>query len=143
MTELQNVVWLNYDTYRHIANCECEKAQMSSNILIQRICDFCGNEFTARTTVTKYCQHRCASMAYKARTRNSKIKTSNFETVKSVSIPIAAVQAKDFLKVEEVCGLLGISRSTVSRAIKENRLNAVRFGRRIVIKRTDVDRLFS
>lgn len=116
---------------------------MSSNISIQRTCEFCGNEFTARTTVTKYCQHRCASMAYKARTRNSKIKKSNFETVKSVSIPIAAVQAKDFLKVEEVCGLLGISRSTVSRAIKENRLNAVRFGRRIVIKRTDIDRLFS
>ena len=137
------MVWTNYDTYRHIANQSRAKATMSSNISIQRICEFCGNEFTARTTVTKYCQHRCASMAYKSRTRNSKIKRSNFETAKSVSIPIAAVQAKDFLKVEEVCGLLGISRSTDSRAIKENRLRAIRFGRRIVIKRTDIDSLFS
>ena len=116
---------------------------MSSNILIQRICEFCGNEFTARTTVTKYCQHRCASNAYKARTRNSKIEKSNIETAKSVSIPIAVIQAKDFLRVEEVCGLLGISRSTVNRAIKENRLKAVRFGKRIVIKRTEIDSLFS
>ncbi len=116
---------------------------MSSNILVQRICDFCGNEFTARTTVTKFCQHRCASMAYKARTRNSKVKKSNFETEKSVSIPIAKLQAKDFLKIEEVCGLLGISRSTVSRAIKENRLKAVRFGRRVIIKRSEIDRIFS
>ena len=141
--KLQKMVWTNYDTYRHIANQSHVKATMSSNISIQRICEFCGNEFTARTTVTKYCQHRCASMAYKARTRNSNIKRSNFETAKSVSIPIAAVQAKDFLKVEEVCGLLGISRSTVSRAIKENRLRAIRFGRRIIIKRTDIDGLFS
>ena len=116
---------------------------MSSNILVERICEFCGNGFTARTTVTKYCQHRCASLAYKARTRNSKIKKSNADTERSVSIPIARVQAKDFLKIEEVCGLLGVSRSTVSRAIKENRLRAVRFGRRIVIKRAEIDRLFS
>lgn len=116
---------------------------MSSNILIQRICEFCGDEFTARTTVTKYCRHRCASMAYKARTRNSKIKKSNFEIAKSVSIPFAKIQAKDFLKIEEVCGLLGISRSTVSRAIKENRLKAVRFGRRVIIKRAEIDKIFS
>jgi excisionase family DNA binding protein len=115
---------------------------MSSNILIQRVCEFCGNEFTARTTVTKYCQHRCASLAYKARTRNSKIRKSNVETTQTVSIPMAAIQAKDFLKIEEVCGLLGISRSTVSRAIKENRLKAIRFGKRVIIKRAEIDRLF-
>ena len=55
---------------------------------------------------------------------------------------MAAIQAKDFLKIEEVCGLLGISRSTVSRAIKENRLKAIRFGKRIIIKRAEIDRLF-
>jgi len=82
-------------------------------------------------------------MSYKARTRNSKIKKSNFETTKTVSIPLAKIQAKDYLKIEEVCGLLGISRSTVSRAIKENRLKIVRFGRRIIIKRTEIDRMFA
>ncbi|MFA6334291.1 MAG: CHC2 zinc finger domain-containing protein [Bacteroidales bacterium] len=28
---------------------------MGSNIRVQRICQYCGKEFTARTTVTKYC----------------------------------------------------------------------------------------
>ncbi len=28
---------------------------MSSNIKLQRICQHCGNEFTAKTTVTQYC----------------------------------------------------------------------------------------
>ncbi len=116
---------------------------MSSNIKIQRICDYCGNEFTARTTVTKYCQHRCASMAYKARTRSKKIKVSNTEMTKAVSIPIAKIQAKDFLSIDDTCRLLGVSRWTISRAIKENRLKAVNLGKRIVIKRTEIDHLFS
>ena len=116
---------------------------MSSNIQIQRICEFCKNEFTARTTVTKYCQHRCASMAYKARTRNTKIKISNKEITQAISIPIAKIQAKDFLSIDDACKLLGVSRWTVSRAIKEKRLKAVNLGKRIVIKRTEIDRLFS
>jgi excisionase family DNA binding protein len=116
---------------------------MSSNIQIQRICEFCGKEFTARTTVTKYCAHACASSAYKSRTRNEKIKISNKKTAQVVSIPIAKIQAKDFLSVDDACKLLGVSRSTLSRAIKDRRLKAVNLGKRIVIKRTEVDRLFS
>ena len=38
---------------------------MSSNIFVQRICEECGNEFTARTTVTRFCGDRCAKRAYK------------------------------------------------------------------------------
>ena len=116
---------------------------MSSNIQIQRICDYCQKEFTARTTVTKYCQHRCAALAYKARMRNTKVKTSNKEVAQSVSIPIAKIQAKDFLSVEDACKLLGVSRWTISRAIREKRLKAVNLGKRLVIKRTEIDRLFS
>jgi excisionase family DNA binding protein len=82
-------------------------------------------------------------MAYKARTRGTKIKISNIEMTQAVSIPIARLQAKDFLSIEDTCKLLGVSRWTVSRAIKEKRLKAVNLGKRIVIKRTEIDRLFS
>ena len=40
---------------------------MSSNIQIQRVCEFCGNEFTARTTVTKLCSAKCRKANYKAK----------------------------------------------------------------------------
>lgn len=116
---------------------------MSSNIRINRICDYCGNEFTARTTVTKYCQHRCASLAYKARTRNQKIEMSNAEITAVISAPTVELQTKDFLNVRETCQLLGISRWTVSRAINDGRLKAVKLGTRILIKRTEIDRMFS
>jgi len=82
-------------------------------------------------------------MAYKARTRNTKIKASNIEMTQSISIPIARLQAKDFLSIDDASKLLGVSRWTVSRAIKEKRLKAVNLGKRIVIKRTEIDRLFS
>ena len=115
---------------------------MSSNIFISRICQFCEAEFTARTTVTKYCSHRCASRAYKARQRGKDIEKSNIERAETLAAPIIKIQTKDYLSVDETAKLLGISRWTLGRAIQDKRLNAVRFGKRIIIKRTDVDSLF-
>jgi len=82
-------------------------------------------------------------LAYKARTKGIKIEISNVETVQTLSAPIIELQTKEFLTVAEACQLLYISRWTLSRAINDGRLNAVRLGRRIVIKRTDIDRLFN
>lgn len=82
-------------------------------------------------------------MSYKVRMRNKKIAVSNQETVQSNSIPIAKIQAKDFLSIDDACKLLGVSRWTVSRAIKEKRLKAVNLGKKIVIKRAEIDGLFS
>lgn len=53
---------------------------MSSNIRIQRICQCCGKEFTARTTTTKTCSDNCAKMLYKQKRRDAKIESSNSET---------------------------------------------------------------
>ena len=61
---------------------------MSSNIQITRVCQFCNSEFTAKTTVTKYCSHRCASSSYKARTRNQNIVQSNALTVQTLSASV-------------------------------------------------------
>ena len=116
---------------------------MSSNIFISRICQFCESEFTARTTVTKYCSHRCASRAYKARQRGKEIEKSKVERVETLAAPIIKVQTKDFLSVDEAAELLGVSRWTISRAVKDKRLNAIRLGKRIVIKRSDIDSLFT
>ena len=82
-------------------------------------------------------------MAYKARERGAKVETSNAETVQILSAPVIELQTKDFLTVAEACQLLNVSRWTLARAIKDERLKAARLGKRIVIKRSDVDRLFN
>ncbi|WP_185966019.1 hypothetical protein [Flavobacterium sp. ZT3R18] len=53
---------------------------MSTNMKITRICEFCKNEFTARTTKTRYCSLSCNSRGYKLLVRQSKITESNKQT---------------------------------------------------------------
>lgn len=116
---------------------------MSSNIRISRICQFCGEKFTARTTVTKYCSHHCSSRSYKQRERKRMIDKSVSETVKEISSEIIELQSKDFLSINETAELLNLSRRVISNAVNSEKLKAVRFGRRIVIRRKDIDELFA
>jgi len=118
---------------------------MSSNIQIQRICIFCGNEFTARTTVTQCCSDVCAKKAYKARIRISKIESSNKQTIQIKSIPaqnIVAINSKDFLTIAEACKLLTVSRWTLWRLIKAGHLSTGKLGRLTRIKRSDIEGMF-
>src|SRR5690554_4887431 len=80
---------------------------MSSNIHVQRICQHCGTEFTARTTTTAYCSHRCNSAAYKQKIRSVKVQKSNAETRQIKTKPIEVLKAKEFLTVTEVSKLIG------------------------------------
>ena len=115
---------------------------MSSNIRVKRICEYCGREFEARTTVTKTCSDTCANRTYKARKRAEKVGKSNEQTRKVVERPIEAIRAKDGLNIADASKLLGVSRWTIWRNIKAGNLNAGKIGRRTVIRRTDLDKLF-
>ena len=116
---------------------------MSSNIRIKRICQHCGEEFIAKTTVTQYCGDPCAKRAYKARKKAEKIEASNEETRQQIEQPIIELQAKEFLTVQETCQLLGISRTTLWRIIKDGRLKTAKLGTRVIIRKADLQDLFN
>lgn len=61
---------------------------MSSNISVYRICGFCGFEFVAHKTTTKYCSLKCSSKGYKRRLKNQKIESSNLQTIKIKNQPL-------------------------------------------------------
>ncbi|GAB3018959.1 helix-turn-helix domain-containing protein [Spirosoma pulveris] len=115
---------------------------MSSNIRVRRICEQCGNEFEARTTVTKTCSDSCAKRAYKARQRAAKVTVSNEQTRRIIEKPLDDIRAKENLNIADASKLLGVSRWTIWRAIGSGNLHAVKLGRRTLIRRSDVDRLF-
>ena len=116
---------------------------MSSNIEIQRICQHCGNEFTARTTVTQYCSDTCSKRAYKARLKVSKIEASNKETQRIKSQPIEELKAKEFLSVTQVSKLIGCSRQNVYNLINTGKLKATNILlKKTIVKRSDLDKLF-
>jgi excisionase family DNA binding protein len=52
---------------------------MSSNLKIKKVCQFCKSKFIAKTTVTKYCCHKCAQRAYKRKKKEEKIKAATDE----------------------------------------------------------------
>jgi excisionase family DNA binding protein len=115
---------------------------MSTNIRVKRICQFCGKEFEAKTTVTQFCGDVCAKRAYKARVKAAKIETSNKETLQVVNRPIAQIQEREFLSITQACHLLGVSRVTLWRLMRRGRLAGVKMGKRTILKRSAIDMLF-
>jgi excisionase family DNA binding protein len=116
---------------------------MSSNIEVQKICQFCGKEFTAKTTVTKYCGGSCSKRAYKMKLKTSKIERCNNEVKQAKLKPIEEIKAKDFLTVRDAAQLLNCSIRTTYRLIEIGNIKAVNLSqRKTIIKRSDIDKLF-
>ncbi|HEU4790333.1 MAG TPA: helix-turn-helix domain-containing protein [Flavobacterium sp.] len=116
---------------------------MSSNIKIIRICDFCKEGFTARTTKTLYCSLKCSSRAYKSRTRQSKITESNRQTEIAKNPNLEIIKTRDFISVNQASVLFGISNRTIYRIISRGELDIAKFGTRTVIRKCDMDSFFS
>jgi excisionase family DNA binding protein len=116
---------------------------MSSNIRIQRICQYCGKEFEARKTTTKTCSDNCAKRLYKALKRGEKIEIAKAETLRTKTRPIEELKAKEFLTVRDVATLLNCSLRTAYRLIEQGNINAVNIAqRKTLIRRSDIDKLF-
>jgi len=116
---------------------------MSSNITVQRICQHCGSEFTAKTTTTQYCSMTCNRRAYKAKVKNGKIEKSNIEVKTIKAKPMDDLKAKEFLTVRDIATLLGSSRMAVYKMINSGRLYGVNLSeRKTLIRRSDFDKLF-
>lgn len=115
---------------------------MSTNIRVQRICKYCGNEFTAKTTVTLYCGDVCSKRAYKARIRAAKVEATNTETKQIKAKSQIDLNLKSFLSITEACTLIGISRRTIYRMIQRGELVVGKAGKRTLIRRSDIDSLF-
>ncbi|MFY0673964.1 MAG: helix-turn-helix domain-containing protein [Bacteroidia bacterium] len=116
---------------------------MSSNMRIPKICEHCGKDYIAKTTVTKYCSDTCAKRAYKKRKRNEKVKALPNMVEQKIAHTRDALQQKEFLSIKETCGLLGMSRMTLYRQIKSGHITAAQMGRRVIISRCEIEKLFA
>ena len=116
---------------------------MSSNIRITRVCQYCGGEFEAKTTVTKYCTDVCAKRHYKARKREEKVQISNTETNAVLTKPLQEIQSKEILTVRDAAKLLSCSIRTIYNLIDRGTLNGIRFSeRKTLLRRSDIERFF-
>jgi DNA binding domain, excisionase family len=115
---------------------------MSSNIKVKRICEFCGNAFIAKTTVTRFCSHICNSRYGKRKARELKIEASEKQVVETIAATTASTVAAEFLTVKEAARLLNTSVRSIYNIIQSGRIKAIRFTpRKTLIKRVDLDQM--
>jgi len=119
---------------------------MTSNLLIQKNCIFCGGVFTAKTLHTRYCSKECNRKHYKKSKREEQIKEylepDNKKSTNDAEVALQ-VQAKEFLSVQETALLLGSSRRTIERLIAKGKLHATKVGSRTIISRSRINQLFN
>lgn len=113
---------------------------MSSNIKIERICEWCGNRFMAQTTVTRFCSKRCSEHSYKERMRQKKKALSNQET--SQCNPDRKCRDKDFLTPTETAQYLGVCRTYIYDSINRGKIKVTRIGRKTLISKADIQAMF-
>jgi excisionase family DNA binding protein len=106
-----------------------------------KICVFCQEAFLARKSTTLYCSHKCGSRAYKENKRQEKILQSNATIKRDLTAPVIMLQAREVLSIEEVSLLLGISRWTVMRMYKTNKIRTITIGTRRLILREELNKL--
>ena len=117
---------------------EINTYNMSSNIKVERICEWCGNKFIDQTTVTRFCCKRCAEHSYKERLRQKKMAVSNQETAQSN----IKWRDKDYLTPTQAAELLGIGRMSIYRYIRNGKIKVVRFARKTLISKADIQAMF-
>ncbi|WP_223599449.1 AlpA family transcriptional regulator [Chryseobacterium sp. GVT01B] len=116
---------------------------MSSNIEIIRICQYCGKEFIAKTTVTKYCSHTCNKKAYKAELKTKKIEKSNINTQLFKESYMDIINSSAFLTVKESACLLKCSKQMIYDLVNSGRLKSIKLSvRNTRISRIEIDNLF-
>jgi excisionase family DNA binding protein len=121
---------------------------MSSNMRIIKICEFCKQEFVARTTVTQCCSDPCAKRLYKLKKRNEAISRAKFETavkqkpeVYITEDQVRAIQAKEWLSLKEAALLLNVSPLTLRRWVLAGKMKSRKAGKKHMFRKADMRKI--
>ena len=118
---------------------------MSSNIRIKKVCQHCGEVFTAQTTITKFCSLQCAQRAYKKRVKENKIDEAVKKTKEDLllqhqpsgnSTPAGVM--KELVNIKELSVVTSLSERTLFRLIKDKKFPKMKVGKRLVFNKDAV-----
>ena len=112
---------------------------MEEKTTFRKICQHCGREFTAYTSVTAYCSTRCANLADKLKKRNERLRETQNDVLEMQRL---ALLDKNYLTLSDAARLLQVSRNTLYRIIRDNKVPLLRFTDRTVrISREELERV--
>jgi excisionase family DNA binding protein len=104
---------------------------MSSNLEIPKTCTYCGKDYLAKKTTTRYCSHTCNQKHYKEVKRLEKIRAAG-----KIIVPIREQinTACKYMSIPEAARLLGVTDRTVFRLINRKVIHPFRQGRNVKIE---------
>ncbi|MCM1502059.1 MAG: excisionase family DNA-binding protein [Bacteroidales bacterium] len=104
----------------------------------RKICQHCGKEFLAYTSVTAFCSTRCANLAEKNKKRYERLRTTSIQVRETQRL---ALLDKNHLTLSDAAKLMQISRGTLYKIIEMHSIKLLRFTDRTVrIARQDLEK---
>ena len=118
---------------------------MSSNITVQKVCEFCGQKFTAKTVFTRYCSKQCNSRHYKQLATEEKAKVLNAQLTSTITSPVDTLvnTSQEYFEVNEAAQIMRISTRTLYRLIEMKKLKKKKLLSRTVILKEDIKIFFA
>jgi excisionase family DNA binding protein len=115
---------------------------------ITKKCKYCGKQFIAQTLKTQYCSHQCNSKHYKIRQREIKKMDElkppiQKEEIIPFNLKLSQIKFKEFVSLKEALLLLGISRTSLWRLIKNNHITSAKLGSRVFLRKKDLKKLLN
>ena len=115
---------------------------MKNRTEYKKVCEYCGKNFIAYRYSTRLCGAKCNDKVVQARKREeTKLKYANKPKSKIFRKPKDTIHP-EFLSITATAQLLGVSRPTIYKMIKNQQLHPIRISERVIrIKKSEIEQL--
>lgn len=119
---------------------------MGNKVRIERICEFCGKTFIAKTCKTRFCCKACNDKYYKELIRSDRynavtkeVKEEKKKRIRLAVDELEVIQAREFISLKQLAIYLGVSRKSIYTYMRIYEIPFSQIGSRIIVKRKEVE----
>ena len=117
---------------------------MKQKTTYNKICEFCGKEFSALRITSRFCNVKCNSKAINEQRRLETVKKHNKKADRTRIRKPRKAPNPEYFSISATADVLNISRPTVYKMIETGQLKAIRITDRVVrIKKSDIEQINS
>lgn len=110
-------------------------------VTYKKICSWCGKEFTAQKSSTRYCGKLCATHAYKKKLRDETRAIVDHQTG-MIREEESSSNTPDIMTPKVAAEYLGVHVATIYRYMESGIIKGTRLPGKTLIKKNDIDKFF-
>lgn len=108
-------------------------------MIYRKTCEWCGKEFTAQKSNTRFCSKLCTDHAYKQKVRSI---TNEVMGIHDENKRKEVISSHEVMTPSLLAKYLGVSRATTYRYIENGLFKSLQIRGRTLVRRSDVDKVF-